>query len=237
MLLLLRFSAIAPVVLLPGCFLWNEDRENMKSIHGLLFGLLLSFLISVNVNAGDVAAETKRLAKEVEALQLGFGDYVLCRTLTNKQKEVARKHPVAKALAGTYKFQDGEVFVVANKKTDMVLGIYKEQSRASRGEVQTMIGDLMLRFAEPTAMAHDKMIYWAYDKNGKISEELFERSKQTGKTDIIATVKFSSSLPIAPTHTAGKGEQKEAENDQEKAGIYVIITSNPLSNIFLTYQK
>jgi hypothetical protein len=38
-----------------------------------------------------------------------------------------------------------------------------------------MVGDLMMQFKEPTAMAHDKLIYWAFDKDGRIPEDLFIR--------------------------------------------------------------
>jgi len=57
------------------------------------------------------------------ALKPGFGGYILGRVLTDEQKDVARQHPIAKALAGIYKFQDDEVIVVADEKSDLVIGI------------------------------------------------------------------------------------------------------------------
>jgi hypothetical protein len=211
----------------------------MKKIYLLLLVPVLCFFFADSLFAEDIAQATKKKAAEVQALNLGFGNYILGQELNDEQKKFAAQHPlpVAESKNWTYKFQDEDIFVVADKKTNLILGIYKEQEKASRLDVKTMVGDLMMNFSEPTLMAHDQMIYWAYDKKGKISQKLFMIARETGDLETLATVKFSSTEPIFR-------EQKKPDKDEEKiraeektADIYVIITSGPLSSFFIAQNQ
>lgn len=204
----------------------------MKQICCLLLGLLVLTLQPVGSHAASGAEEMKRLAADVAALELGFGEYILGGTLTSGQKTLARQNAIPKTLEGTIKFSDGDIYVVAKSDDGMILGIYKEYGEATREVVKELVGDLMMRFEEPTTMAHDKLIYWAFDKNGKLGEDEFDFSKQTGDMDLIATVKFQSSKPIQPD-APSQEEEKGEEPAKEKPSVYVIISSNPLSRIFL----
>lgn len=207
----------------------------MKNVYLILAVLLFAMASAVPTPAAGAADPPVKesLGREVATIKLGFGDYILGRVLTDKQKDLARQHPVAKALAGTYKFQDGELFVVADEKSDMVIGIYKQNGEASREEVKKMVGELMVQFNEPTTMAHDKLIYWAFGRKGRISEEQFNQARQSGGRQVLATVKFSSSLPVFQEAAAAEGDQTEVAEIEQKAAIYVIISSNPLSNLYL----
>ncbi|SDP53089.1 hypothetical protein SAMN05660330_03081 [Desulforhopalus singaporensis] len=182
-------------------------------------------------------------ARQVAALGLGFGDYVLGEVLTADQKAFAQKNRVEDALQGTYKFGDGDIVVVVSDKDDIILALYKDNPAATRAQMKEMVGELMMRFSEPTTMAHDTIIYWAYNQNGKISEDEYDFSKQSGETEMIATVKLQSSMPITPDEqpTDSGGDKTGAEKDAvfpgEKAGIYVIISSNPMSRLFLALNK
>lgn len=204
----------------------------MKQFLCLLLGLLLLTLQSVGSQAASGAQEMKRLAADVAALELGFGEYILGGALTTDQKALARQNAIPKTLEGTIKFSDGDIYVVAKSDDGMILGLYKENTEATREEVKEMVGDLMMEFEEPTTMAHDTLIYWAFDKNGKIGGDEYDFSKQTGETDLIATVKLKSSQPIRPD-APPEEEKKEQEPEGEKLSVYVIISSNPLSQIFL----
>lgn len=204
----------------------------MKQVFCLLLGLLLLTLQSVGSQAASGAQEMKRLAADVAALELGFGEYILGGALTTDQKALARQNAIPKTLEGTIKFSDGDIYVVAKSDDGMILGLYKENTEATREEVKEMVGDLMMEFEEPTTMAHDTLIYWAFDKNGKIGGDEYDFSKQTGETDLIATVKLKSSQPIRPD-APPEEEKKEQEPEGEKLSVYVIISSNPLSQIFL----
>lgn len=214
----------------------------MKNMYLLLVALLL-ILVPVNsALAEDGAEELKRIGKEVAALKIGFGDYFLGQQLNDQQKKTAKNNAIEKTIKGSYKFNDGEIFVIAALDTDMVIGLYKENPRASQKDVRNLIGELMMRFEEPTTMAHDKLIYWAYGKEGRISQDAFDAARQSGGNDVLATVKFSSSLPVRPSEkTAERGKEGEKKDKVAEAGevasVYVLVTSNPLSKIFLALNK
>ena len=144
----------------------------------------------------------------------------------------AQNNSIAKSVAGTIKFQDGEISVIAQNDTFMVLGIYKYYPGIVRQQMKKTIGDLMLRFNEPTTMAHGKLIYWVYNRGGLITQDEYELVKKAGDTGSIATVKFSSTATIFPGPAADAAPQ---ENDEEEStsDIYVMIISNPLAKIFL----
>lgn len=215
----------------------------MKRIVLPIFVVLLTCLVPYMACGSNGLKELHEIAKEVEKLQLGFGDYVLGSKVNAEQKKQAGKNNIEKTLPGTYKFVDGEVFVVAKSDDDLILGIYKDYPVATREDTKQLVGDLMMRFEEPTTMAHDKVIYWAFNQNGKIKEDEYDFSKKTGETDMIATVKFQSSERIFPDRRKGdvveKGAEKaEQANDPDKeSALYVIISSNPMSKLFLALNE
>ncbi len=197
-------------------------------ISPLLLALLLSWVSLFSDVSGSCAATSKSrpidvLASQVAALKLGMDGYYIGRILTDKQKQTAAKFPVDKAYAGTYKFQDHDVFVVASKKSDMILAVYQRKENGTRDDLKKIVGRLMLEFEEPTTMAHDQIIYWAYNKDGKISQELYDAAKQSGQLDILATVKFKSNITSLDN----------VPEDKVTATLYVIITSEPLVQAFM----
>ncbi|WP_163340450.1 hypothetical protein [Desulfopila sp. IMCC35008] len=195
----------------------------MKNKASLLFGLIIFVLYTTNLSATTVDQELDRIAGEVAGLKLGFGTYILGSSLNDSQKKMAARSPVDKAMQGTHKFQDGEVFVVVSSDNGIILGIYKEYPEATRKQMKSIIGDLMFRHGEPTAMAHDKIVYWTYNKSGKISQDEFDFARQSGGAESLVTVKLSSSGKIFT----------EKEEDNTISSVYVMITSDPLSKLFL----
>lgn len=200
--------------------------------HGIvrLSVLFLICLLSIPAAASTVVKEIDRVASEVAVLELGFDSYVLGKPLTDRQKETAKKNPIKKVLKGTYKFKDREIFIIAAVKNDIVLGVYKEYPETSSQQLKNIIGTLMLEYGEPTATAHDKIIYWSYDKNGKIDQDTFDFARQSGGAKSVAAIKFSNSEIIA---MEDDGKDKTAE---KKSSAYLMITSDPLSKLFLANQ-
>ena len=199
----------------------------MYKIKIFLAVLASGLLLATTVIGTSVDDEISRVAGEVAKLELGFADYVLGKKLTETQKQVAKQNPVEKSLQGTYKFLDGEIYVIAANDNDVVLGVYKNFPDGSMEEIKKLVGGLMFEYGEPTASAHDKMIYWTYDENGKINQETFDLQKDSGGAESLATIKFSSS------------EMFTAELKDEDAPIssYLMITSNPLSKLFLAKTR
>lgn len=194
------------------------------------------YLFTSVVYSGSIGDEIQRVASETTALELGFGGYHLGKTLTAEQKEKAQINPIAKTLKGTYKFKDGKVFVITNQENDMILGVYKEYPDISMEKVKGIVGGLMFEFGEPTIMVHSKLIYWSYNKNGKISQDEYDFARQSGGAKSLATVKFSSSELIGVDDSSKKdGEEEPAEEKTTSA--YTIITSDPLSKLFMAYTE
>lgn len=208
----------------------------MKKISLVLIAFLSAVLLVTPLYASEAAHEFKRLAAEVAALNLGFEKYNLGSKLTEQQKLFADNNRINKSLDGTYKFKDGDVFVVAKADDDTVLGIYKEYNGIARDQVRAIVGDLMMRFNEPTTIGHDKLIYWAFDKNGRIPDDVYSMLKKSSGADVLGLVKFSSTLPI----TGEKEEEtEEVENkaEEKNSSVYVIVSSDPLSKLFLAMNR
>ncbi len=208
----------------------------MKNVYLLLLSLLITLTPASQLLAEDGATAMQRLGADIAGLKLGFDDYFLGQKLTEQQKDNAKKHAIAKTIKGSYKFQDNGVFIVASSKNDMVIGLYKENPTATQQDLKNMVGKLMMQFEEPTKMAHDKLIYWAFGKEGLIPQDLFDMAK-SANSEVLATVKFSSDQPIRPSETPKEGAETKAKESNEPASIYVIITSDQLSNIFLAQNK
>ena len=66
----------------------------------------------------------------------------------------------------------------------------------------------------------------AFGKSGKIEGDAYADAKATGTIDILATVKFNSTLAVNPG--------MDNENTEETGTIYYIITSDQLLNRFIT---
>ncbi|BHH84902.1 hypothetical protein LA52FAK_31910 [Desulforhopalus sp. 52FAK] len=202
----------------------------------LLLSLLFALTSASQLLAEDGATAMKRLGGQISELKLGFGDYVLGQTLTERQKETAKKNAIEKTIKGSYKFQDNSIFVIASSADDMVIGLYKENRSASQQDMKNMVGELMMQFEEPTKMAHDKLVYWAFNREGHIPQDLFDLAKSTD-SEIIATVKFSSDQPIRPSDKPKEGEESKVKESDKPASIYAMITSDPLSKIFMAQNK
>lgn len=159
-------------------------------------GSLVILLLFV-VACSSQTDETSEIFARVAELELQRDDYTLGNTLTDKQKDTARHNAVEAASPGTYKFKDNDLYVVADKATDRVLIIYERYKPATREKIRELVGDLFFVFGEPTVMGHDKTIYWAYDADGKISEQKYKDTKDQKRVPkFLATVKLQSSHKI-----------------------------------------
>lgn len=158
------------------------------------------------------------LLGQVEDLNISREGYTLGKVLTDRQKAIALKHPEEAANPLTFKFKDGDLHVIADKATDRVVILYERYEAATIKKVQALVGDLYLDFGDPTVMAHDKIIYWAFGPEGKLSEKQYRNDKEVKKKlNILATVKLNSHIKVLE------------KSDSAKIGdIYFIISSEPV---------
>jgi len=188
-------------------------------------------------SAGAKASDT--LLADVISLKLGIGNYVIGEQLNAVQKKNALQHPVEGAYEGTYKFVDNDLYIVVDSTTDRVLALYKRNKEAGKKQLKEMVVELMGLFGAPTTMAHDKILYWAFNRHGAVSEEDFNRAKEAKQTPglgIIATVKLNSEMEITPDPV--EEEQAAAEKTPAATGtIYFILTSDPLVKEFMAARQ
>jgi hypothetical protein len=202
-------------------------RDQVKSFNSIIIVILL-FVSVVFMQTGYAHTMETDLAARVAALKLGMNGYIIGSRLSAEQKKNALANVSQDSYPGTYKFQDGELFVVAATEDDTVLALYQRNDAADLDQAKLMISGLMGLYGEPTAMAHDKLIYWAFTREGKMSEDNYNQRRQDNKTiDILATVKFNSSFEIT-------GEMPESD----APGVnYFIVSSDPLAREFVEQQK
>jgi hypothetical protein len=199
-------------------------RISIDQISIILFICLLAGVVYANnVKTDDQPDyDLPGLFKQVAKLKLERQGYVLGKALNKKQIKIAKSNPVEATTKGTFKFKDKNLFVIAQEKTNRVLVMYEQFEEAPQQKIQDLIGDLYMNFDDPTVLAHDTVVYWAYKKNGIVTTEQFEaaRTKKT-KLDIIASIKFMSEIKITQ-------KTKEPSTGQ----FYYIISSNPILEFF-----
>ncbi|MCP3876642.1 MAG: hypothetical protein GY699_26335 [Desulfobacteraceae bacterium] len=183
----------------------------------LMVTLILSLFSGVST-----ANDLNGLFKQVEKLKIERQGYMLGKALNKVQLNKAISNPVDAATPDTFKFKDNNLFIVAQKTTHRVLVIYEQFEEATQQKIQDLVGDLYMHFDDPTVLAHDMVVYWAYEKKGKVSSQAFDTAKDNKKTlDILATVKFVSDIKIM-----------EKLKEPAKGHVYYIISSDPILKIF-----
>jgi len=189
----------------------------MKTLSIILAVIILLFNYACSPQADEIADLSERVAK----LNIHRNDYIPGKALTDMQKKTAQRNALEEASPGTYKFKDNDLFVVADRASDRVLVIYERYEQASREKIRELVGVLFFDFGEPTIVAHEKTIYWAFDEKGKISEEVYRKAKKEGQPrKAIAIVKLDSSQKIM-----------DKSGSLEKGSVYYIISSEPILKI------
>jgi hypothetical protein len=207
---------MAKTAFLPA-LVWTKKMRK-KMICGIPVVVLFVCLMSGWLHADSL----NDLFNQVENLKIERHGYVLGGVLNPNQMKTAAANPVDAASPDTFKFKDKTLYVVAQKTSNRVLVIYEQIKKASQQKIQDLIGDLYMEFDDPTVLAHDKVVYWAYGKKGKITSRAFERARQDKKKlNILATIKFISDINIM-----------EKIKSPFKGQVYYIISSDPILKFF-----
>ena len=184
----------------------------------ILSAIMAAVILFVGAAGTSRADEFADLFNRVEKLNIRRYDYTLGKVLNDKQKQTAQVNAEEKASPGTYKFKDKDLYIVADNATDRVLILYERYEPVSGTKIRELVGSLFFDFGDPTVMAHDKTIYWAFDEKGKISEEQYREAKATKKPlKTLAAVKLDSSHKIMDSSDPG-----------ENSRVYYIVSSQPL---------
>jgi len=191
------------------------QKKNIWIIH-----ILVLFLFSGVAHASDLS----HLFDRVENLKIERNGYTLGAALSPVQLRTAKSNPVDSSVKDTLKFKDKNLYVVVQKTSHRVLIIYEQFEDATQQKIQDLIGDLYISFEEPTVLAHDKVVYWAYTKKGIITSKAFDMARQDKKKlDILATIKFISDINIM---------EKIKDAEPARGQVYYIISSAPILKFF-----
>lgn len=210
----------------------------------LLSVLFLVFFVSGTATCQTVDYKTMsraELQKKIATFGLGLGSYVVGKKLNNTQLAISQKDNAYKAYPGTVKFKDGDIFVIIDEKSSVVIAVYKRNKTASKDDFKATISELMLQYGEPTTEAHGKAIYWNYGEDGFISEELYRTVKSQGQLEtliVLATVKFTSSENVATmTDMIDAMDKRNKGKDVKKEDVssdqYVMIQSDILTRKYM----
>lgn len=135
--------------------------------------ILSKFLIVSTITATVLSANASDLYTKIAEMKKGTDGYIIGQVLTKEQQVKASAETIKSDNPKIKKFLDGKNLLIAiNSQNNRVLAINKRYEQLPQKDVKGMIGTMIHDFDEPTAMAHDKMIYWIYDENGKkLSED------------------------------------------------------------------
>lgn len=216
----------------------NPITSKWKRVFFVLLIIFMSFAAGTGQGqtADYDAMSMTELQNKIATLGLGLGDYIVGKELTPEQQAVAEKDSAYKSYPGTMKFRDKDIFVIADQETKVVIALYVRNKQATQDDFKAMVGELMMRFGEPTAEAHGKTIYWNYGADGLISEELYQTVKDKGLLEtlgVLATVKFSSSQNVDELSLNEKEEKAEDETIKATSDNYVMIQSDVLSKKYM----
>jgi len=163
----------------------------MKSIFKVV--VLITSVVSMLSGSTD-------LYNQVEKMNKGLDGYIVGKALTAKQQKSITKNSIASNNKNIFKFLVNDDLVIAiNKNNNRVIAINKRYKSLAQEDVKKMIGEFIFKYDEPTAMAHDKMVYWVYDKDGtKLSENDLKKWKNSLKVK-------NTGLPLAQAiHATGE---------------------------------
>jgi hypothetical protein len=162
-----------------------------KDIMGKVSGIIAVCSVLFFMAGVSSAQEQDQLFNQVEKLKIQRQGYVLGAPLTKAQQAIATNNPLAAVSKKVFKFRDKNLNIVADKKTFRVLVMYEQFEKLSQSQVQEKVGELFMAYEDPTILAHDKVVYWAWGKKEKFTAAQFDMAKEKKKKlAIIATVKF-----------------------------------------------
>ncbi len=194
-----------------------------------------------------LSAPQDEIFSTVKSLNIGLGGYVIGDTLNEKQLEMAKNNQESANIPNTMKFKDGDYHVVVDANTKAVLVVYKNYDNKDRKTLKSTIAQMMVSYQEPTITSHGKMVYWFYNKNGKMGEADLDKHKDSIRTpqtlaeavdtsdkakelQPLLSVKLSSDIDIMPAKDINS---TKSDKGDEKANYYVILSSEALLKGYL----
>jgi hypothetical protein len=180
--------------------------------------------------------------EDVASFNKGVDGYVVGKALTEEQKALLEKHGLQSDDVKVRKFLASDHLLVAvEAKSLKVLAINKRYNQIDQQQIRSMIGNLIHDYDEPTAMAHDKMIYWIYDDKGeKLTQDDIKKWKESLKSksaDSLADMLKSKDTthtkteefnPYLSIKLSSDQPMMSKQKEEKPANAYLIISSDKL---------
>ncbi|MCD4757075.1 MAG: hypothetical protein K8R39_02305 [Arcobacteraceae bacterium] len=173
--------------------------------------------------------------EKVENMKKGVDGYILGSTLKKEQQNnsiPSDNDKVKKYLV------NNDLLIAINVKNNKILAINKRFNAVKQLEIKSMIGSLIHDYDEPTAMAHDKMIYWVYDKNGKkLTEDDLKNWKDSlkvakTKLPLVEAIKVDTKQvdfdPYISIKMTSDQPMMSKVEDEKLANVYLMVSSEKL---------
>lgn len=135
--------------------------------------ILSKLLILSSIGATVLSANVNDLYTKIANMKKGTDGYIIGKVLTKEQEAKVEANMIKSSYPKIINFLDGKDLLISiNKKNKRVLIINKRYQNMDQASIKGMLGNMIHDFDEPTAMAHDKMVYWVFDENGdKLTED------------------------------------------------------------------
>lgn len=135
--------------------------------------ILSKLLILSSIGATVLSANVSDLYTKIANMKKGTDGYIIGEVLTKEQEAKVEANMIKSSYPKIINFLDGKDLLISiNKKNKRVLIINKRYQNMDQASIKGMLGNMIHDFDEPTAMAHDKMVYWVFDENGdKLTED------------------------------------------------------------------
>lgn len=135
--------------------------------------ILSKLLILSSIGATVLSANVSDLYTKIANMKKGTDGYIIGEVLTKEQEAKVETNMIKSSYPKIINFLDGKDLLISiNKKNKRVLIINKRYQNMDQASIKGMLGNMIHDFDEPTAMAHDKMVYWVFDENGdKLTED------------------------------------------------------------------
>jgi len=203
-------------------------------------------LITLSLSVTFFSANETDVYIKIEHMKKGIDGYVVGKTISKEQKKILQKNALSTSNKAIIKFLGGKNLIIAiNAKNNKVLAINKRFPKVKQDAVKGIIGNMIHDYDEPTAMAHNRMVYWVFNEQGnKLSEDDLKNYKDAikgkahssmplafavniQKKDVnfnpYVSIKLSSDQPMI-----GGDKQKKVTREQKLSNVYLMISSEKL---------
>ncbi len=191
-------------------------------------------LVSASIAWAGESRIPDSLIKDIQKLDLGRGGYRLCHPLTEEQLRKAKEQSLPPTADGTFRFKDGDLQIVAEEDSNLVILISEYHKVWSRKAIKDLVGSFTLGYGFPTTTAHGQTLYWFFSADGELLDENNYKDyiSQNGNGSVIATIKVQTASFLRNERDKGKGY--DSSSDEPDSGYYLIY-SGPILEMFVKH--